>query len=136
MCSHLCLSFLGPNKLLILGVNGVLCHFPRSTILQGNVRVFGKNVDKTKVEVGARVENFLATTFQKFYIVIWSCLKFEDVLEVYLMLMLENFLDQFIFIWGHEQCYKIFGEISPKFHYYLNDLKCLYYACSGLPYGT
>jgi hypothetical protein len=55
--------------------------------------VFGKNVNKTKVEVGARVENFLAVTFQKFHIAIWSCLKLEDVLEVFPMLMLENFLD-------------------------------------------
>jgi hypothetical protein len=29
--------------------------------------MFGKNVDKTEVEVGAKVQNFLATTFQKFH---------------------------------------------------------------------
>jgi hypothetical protein len=66
MRSHLCLSLLGPNKLLILSVNDVLCYFSCLVVLEGNVRVFGKNVDKTKVELRARVENFLATTFQKF----------------------------------------------------------------------
>jgi hypothetical protein len=79
-----------------------LCYFSRSTTLQGNVRAFGRNVDKTKVELRVGVENFLPTTFQKFYITIWSCLKLEDVLEIFPMLMVENLLDQFIFIWGCE----------------------------------
>jgi hypothetical protein len=39
------------EKLLIFSVNGVFCYFPHSTILQGNAKVFGRNVDKTKVEV-------------------------------------------------------------------------------------
>jgi hypothetical protein len=38
----------------------VLCDFPPSAILQRNARVFGKNVDKSKVEVKAKVEDFLA----------------------------------------------------------------------------
>jgi hypothetical protein len=60
--------------------------------------VFGKNVNKTKVEVKAKVENFFSKAFQKFHITIWSCMKFEDVLEVLPMLMLESFLDSFVFI--------------------------------------
>jgi hypothetical protein len=64
--------------------------------------MFGKNVDHTKVEVRARVENFFSKAFQKFHIIIWSCMKLEDVLEVLPMLMRESFLDQFVFIWGCE----------------------------------
>jgi hypothetical protein len=64
--------------------------------------MFGKNVDQTKVEVRARVENFFSKAFQKFHITIWSCMKLEDVLEVLPMFMPESFSDQFVFIWGCE----------------------------------
>jgi hypothetical protein len=57
---------------------------------------------RPKVEVKVGVENFLAKTFEKFYIIIWSCMKLEDVLEVLPMFMPKTFVDQFIFIWGHE----------------------------------
>jgi hypothetical protein len=95
-------SRLGPKKLLIFNVNGVLCYFPLLAILQRNARVFGRNVDKAKMEVKARVEDFLAKAFEKFYVTIWSCMKFEDVLEVLPMFMPENFVDWFVFIWGCE----------------------------------
>jgi hypothetical protein len=62
-------------------------------------------------------------------------MKFEDVLNILLMFMLESFLDQFVFIWGHEQCSKTFGEITHESYYYLKDLKNTYYVCRGLPYG-
>jgi hypothetical protein len=45
--------------------------------------MFGRNVDKTKVEVRARVEIFLAKAFEKFYVTIWSFIKLENVLEVF-----------------------------------------------------
>jgi hypothetical protein len=61
--------------------------------------VFGKIVDKTKVEIKVGVENFLNKAF---HIAIWSCMKLEDVLEVLPMLMLESFLNWFVFIWGCE----------------------------------
>jgi ABC-type Zn2+ transport system substrate-binding protein/surface adhesin len=67
-------------------------------VLQGNVRVFGKNVDKTKMEVKDEMENFMNKAFQKFHIAIWSYMKLEDVLEVFPMLMLKSFLYWFIFI--------------------------------------
>jgi hypothetical protein len=60
--------------------------------------MFGRNVDKAKVEVGAKIKDFHVKTFEKFYITIWSCMKVEDVLEVFLMFMLKKFVDQFIFI--------------------------------------
>ncbi len=85
--------------------------------------MFGRNVDKAKVEVIIRVEDFLVKPFEKFYVTIWSCMKLEDVLEVFPMLMLKIFVDWFVFIWGHEQCSKTIGQISPRSHYYLKDLK-------------
>ncbi len=72
-------------------MNGVLCYFLQFVVLQGNVRVFRKNIDKSKVEVG--VKHFLAHAFEKFYIAIWSCMKLEDVFEVFPMLILDMFVD-------------------------------------------
>ncbi len=54
------------------------------------------------MEVRAGVEFFLSKTFQKFHIIIWSCMKLENVLKVLPMLMHESFLDWFVFFWGHE----------------------------------
>jgi hypothetical protein len=50
---HSCLRsfFLKSKKLLVLNVNGRWCYFPPSTVLQGNDKVFRKNVNMTKVEV-------------------------------------------------------------------------------------
>ncbi len=95
--------------------------------------MFRKNVDKTKIK--AKMENFMSKAFQKFHMAIWSCMKLEDVLEVFPMFMPKSFLYQFIFIWGREQCSKMFGEISPGSHYYLKDLKHVYYACRRKDYG-
>jgi hypothetical protein len=100
--SHVHSSPFKLKKLLIFSINGVLCYFPPLVVLKGNARVFGRNVNKAKVEVRAKVEDFFAKTFEKFYITIWFCMKLEDVLEVLLMFMLENFMDQFIFIWERE----------------------------------
>jgi len=132
---HLRSSSLKPKQLFVCNINGVLYYFPPLAILQGNVKMFGKNVDKTKVEVKATMNFFFSKAFQKFHIAIWFCLKLEDVLEVLPMLMPKFFLDQFIFIWGHEQCSKMLGEISPGSHYYLKDLKHVYYAYRGKDYG-
>jgi hypothetical protein len=97
-CLCVCSSPLGPKKLLIFNINGVLCYFPPLAILQRNAKVFKRNVNKAKVEVRARVEDFLAKAFEKFYVAIWSCMKLKDVLEVLPMLMVEIFMDWFIFI--------------------------------------
>jgi hypothetical protein len=82
------------------------------------------------VKVG--VEHFLSQVF-KFYITIWSCTKLDNVLEVLPMLIPKTFLEWFVFIWGHEQCSKMSGQIFLG--YYLKDLKIMYYNCRGLPYG-
>jgi len=64
--------------------------------------VFGKNIDRSIMEVKVGVEHFLSQVFKYFYIAIWSCMKLEDVLEVLPMLMPKTFLEQFVFIWGCE----------------------------------
>jgi hypothetical protein len=64
--------------------------------------MFGRNIDKSKVKVRGRVKHFLAHTFEKFYIAIWSCMKLEDVLEVFSMLILNTFMDQFVIFWRRE----------------------------------
>jgi hypothetical protein len=117
------LSSFEPKKMLVFNANGMLCYFPPLVVLQGNVRMFGKNINKTKVKVRVGMENFLSKAFQKFHITIWFFMKLEDVLEVLPMFMLESFLDWFVFIWGCEQCFKMSGEISLGSHYYLKDLK-------------
>jgi len=76
----------------------MLCYFPPLVVLQGNARVFGNNVDKTKVEIRVGVENFLSKAFQKFHITIWSCMKLVDLLEVLHVFMTESFwIDLFSF---------------------------------------
>jgi hypothetical protein len=108
----------------------VLCYFSRFVIRDGNERVFGRNIDKSKMEVKARVKTFLFNAFNYFYIAIWSCMKLEDVLEVLPMFIPEIFLEWFIFIWGHEHCSKTFDQISLGSYYYLKDLKIMYYNLS------
>jgi hypothetical protein len=58
--------------------------FPTFACSARDVKVFGKNVGKTKVE------DFINKAFQKFHIAICFCMKLEDVLP---MLMPESFLN-------------------------------------------
>jgi hypothetical protein len=123
MNSHLQLQTNRPNKLLILNIDFFLCYFLHSIVRHGNAQVFGKHIDMNKVEVRKGVQHFLSQAFKYFYIAIWSCVKLEDVLEVLPMLNPKTFLEWFVFIWGCEQCSKTSGQILPRSHYYLKDLK-------------
>lgn len=78
--------------------------FFHSTIRHENAQVFGTNINGSNVEVKVEMEHFIPMTFNYFYMGNGFCMKLEDVLEVFRVLMLENFLNQFIFIWGCEQC--------------------------------
>ncbi len=109
MSSHLCLQIVRPKKLLIFNVNNVLCYFLPFVVWDGNARVFGRNINKSKMKVSWR-EHLFFNTLKYFYIVNWFYVKLEDVLEVLAMFIPENFLDQFVFIWGCEQCSKTFGD--------------------------
>jgi hypothetical protein len=85
-------------KLLILNMNGVLCYFLWSVIIQGKQHVRGRNIDGIKVETRARIQHFFICAFKKFYIGIWSCMFIEDVMEVLILLLLQDFIDRFVFI--------------------------------------
>jgi len=57
---------------------------------------------------------------------IWSCMLLENVMEVLHLLMPKKFVDQFLFIFGHEQCTGTLGQLT---YYYLKDLNYVYSAC-------
>ncbi len=56
------------------------CYFPQSVLLQEDCCVKGGNIDIFKVEVRAKLQQFLSTTFNRFYILIWSCMLLENVM--------------------------------------------------------
>jgi len=86
-----------PNKMLILYVNNVMCHFSQNIVLQGNCHKRGSNIDINKVKTRVRVQHFLSWTFKKMYIAIWFYMLLRDVI-VFPLLMPHIFVDQFVFI--------------------------------------
>jgi hypothetical protein len=59
----------------------------------------------------------------------------EDVMQVLSLLLPQAFIDQFVFIWGCEQCTKTLGQLTTRTYYYLKDLNHMYFACQGVPLG-
>jgi hypothetical protein len=59
----------------------------------------------------------------------------EDVMQVFPLLMPQAFVDQFVFIWGCEQCTKTLGQLIVGTYYYIKDLNHVYFACQRLHYG-
>jgi hypothetical protein len=55
-----------------------------------------------QVEICARLQDFFFRAFEHFYIVIWSCMLLENVLEILPLLMPKTLVDQFVFVWGCE----------------------------------
>jgi hypothetical protein len=60
----------------------------------------------------------------------------EDVLEILPLLMPKILINQFVFVWGHEQCTATTGQLERSIYYYLKDLDRIHLACKGLPYGN
>jgi len=56
-------------------------------------------------------------------------------MEVLILLLLQDFINQFVFIWGHEQCLMTLGQFTTEKYYCFKDLIHVYSACRGLPYG-
>jgi hypothetical protein len=54
------------KKLFILIVNNVLCYFPKCAFLQRDQQKIGKNLDVSKLEIRAGVQDFLSRTFEHF----------------------------------------------------------------------
>lgn len=82
MSSRGCLKNVGPKKLLISNVNSVLCYVPQCVILQGNAQVFGRNIDKSKVEVRVGISNIFfpmilksSTNCNLVLYEIWGCVR-------------------------------------------------------------
>jgi hypothetical protein len=67
-------------------------------------------------------------------IAIWSCMLLENVMHVLHLLVPQTFVDQFVFIWGCEQCTKTFGQLTTRTYYYLKDLNHVHFACRGYPW--
>jgi hypothetical protein len=59
----------------------------------------------------------------------------KDVFKILPLLMPKTLVDQFVFIWGHEQCTTITNHLTSSIYYYLKDLDQVHLACRGLLYG-
>jgi hypothetical protein len=58
----------------------------------------------------------------------------EDVFKVLALLMPKSFINQFVFVWGCEQCVATMGQFTHINYHYINDLDQIHFACKGLPY--
>jgi hypothetical protein len=59
----------------------------------------------------------------------------KDVFEILLLLMPKTFIDQFVFVWGHEECTTTTGQLTCLIYYYLKDLDQVHLDYRGMPYG-
>jgi len=97
--------------------------------------VRGINIDSIKVELRAKVQHFFIHAFKKFYIGIWSYMLIEDVMEVFTLLLLQDFIDQFVFIWGREQCSMASSQFMTENYYCFKDLSCVILLVKDYPMG-
>jgi hypothetical protein len=70
--------------------------------------------------------NFVFQVFKKIEIVICSCMLLENVMQVFHLLLPHILVDQFVFIWGHEQWTRTLGQFIVGTYYYLKDLNSVY----------
>ncbi len=57
------------------------------------------------------------------------------MMQVLPLLVPQAFVDQFVFIWGCEQCIRTLGELTIGTYYYLKDLNHVCFVCQRLHYG-
>jgi hypothetical protein len=76
--------------------------FPKCAFLQGDQWKTRKNLDIFKLEICARIHDFISQEFERFYIVIRPCMLLEDVLEIVPLLVPKILIGQFVFVWGCE----------------------------------
>ncbi len=55
-------------------------------------------------------------------------------MEVFTLLLPQDFINQFVFIWRHEQCLMTLGQFTTENYYCFKDLIHVYSTCQGLPY--
>jgi len=58
----------------------------------------------------------------------------KDVLQILPLLMPKTLVDQFVFVWGCEQCIAT-SQFAHSIYFYLKDLDRVHLACRGLLYG-
>jgi hypothetical protein len=88
-----------------------MCCFTRETTCEG------KNIDSHKLEAKVGVQHFLVRAFKRFYIAIWLYMLIEDIMEVLTLLLLQDFINQFVFIWGREYCSTTSGQFTTGIYY-------------------
>jgi len=99
--SHL----IGPKKMWILSMNAVMCYFPQNVILQGNCHMRGNNIDITNGSKNWNAKfSFWIFKKQLYYNLVLYVVK--NVMILFFLSMPQTFIDQFVFIWGCEQCFK------------------------------
>jgi hypothetical protein len=59
----------------------------------------------------------------------------EIVFEILLLLIPKTLVNQFVFVWGREQCTATMGQLTHSVYYYLKDLDRVHLAHRGLSYG-
>jgi hypothetical protein len=59
----------------------------------------------------------------------------ENAFEILPLLMPKTLINQFVFVWGHEQCIAITNQLTHSIYFYLKDLDQVHFARKGLPYG-
>ncbi len=123
-----------PNKMLILNVNNVICHFPQNIVLQGNCHKRGSNIDINKVKTRIRVQHFLSWTFKKMYVAIWFYMLLKDVVKVFPLLMPH-------ICWSicfHLRMWTLLQNVGLNYCmnilFVLIDLKYVYFVCQRLAY--
>jgi len=57
----------------------------------------------------------------------------ENAFEILPLLMPKTLINQFVFVWGHEQC--ITNQLTHSIYFYLKDLDQVHFAHKGLPCG-
>lgn len=69
----------------------------------------------------------------------WRFFNFQNsvflLMEVLTLLLLQDFINQFVFIWGHEYCSMTLGQFTIGIYYCFKNWSCVYFACQRLPYG-
>jgi hypothetical protein len=88
-----------------------MCHFSQCVVLKGNRHVIRNNIDINKVKAKARVQHFYFKYSKKVILQFGLYMLLKDVMQVFLLLIPQIFIDQFVFIWGCEQCARTFGQL-------------------------
>jgi hypothetical protein len=104
----------------------MMCYFPKYVVLQGNHHVKESNIDICKLESRVGVQHVFFLAFKKSHVAIWSYMLLEDVMQIFPLLVLQRFVDQFVLICGCEQCTRTLGQFTIRTHIILKiSIMCI-----------